>query len=50
MAIHRKDNLKAEITGSGMQVTILSGPERGDKMITVKEIFLAPGAEVPVHL
>ena len=49
MAIHRKDNLKAEITGSGMQVTNLSGPERGDKMITVKEIFLAPGAEVPVH-
>ena len=50
MAIHRKENLIADSNENGIKLTSLSGPERGDKMITVKEIFIDPGADIPVHL
>ena len=50
MAIHRKEDLKPDSKENGIIMTSLSGPERGDNMITVKEIFIEPGAEIPVHL
>ena len=50
MAIHRKEDLKPDSQENGIIMTSLSGPERGDNMITVKEIFIEPGAEIPVHL
>jgi quercetin dioxygenase-like cupin family protein len=50
MSIHRKQDLVSEKSTNGMIVTSLSGPEMGDKMITVKEILLDPGSEIPVHL
>ena len=50
MAIHRKEDLIPDSNENGITMTSLSGPERGDKMITVKELFLEPGAEIPVHL
>ena len=50
MAIHRKEDLVPDSNENGITMTSLSGPERGDKMITVKELFLEPGAEIPVHL
>ena len=50
MAIHKKENLKPDSNENGIIMTSLSGPERGDNMITVKEIFIEPGAEIPVHL
>ena len=50
MAIHKKENLISDPIENGIKRTSLSGPERGDKMITVKEISIDPGAEVPVHL
>ena len=50
MAIHKKEDLKPDSNENGIIMTSLSGPERGDNMITVKEIFIEPGAEIPVHL
>ena len=50
MAIHRKEDLKPDSNENGITITTLSGPERGDKMIKVLELFLEPGAEIPVHL
>ena len=50
MAIHRKEDLKPDSNENGITITSLSGPERGDKMIKVLELFLEPGAEIPVHL
>ena len=46
MAIHRKEDLKPDSKENGIIMTSLSGPERGDNMITVKEIFIEPGAEI----
>ena len=40
MAIHRKEDLVPDSNENGITMTSLSGPERGDKMITVKELFL----------
>ena len=50
MAIHKKKDLLPDSSENGITMTSLSGPERGDNMITVKEIFIDPGAEIPVHL
>lgn len=49
MTIHKKNTLVSDNSSNGMIMTSLSGPERGDKMITVKEIFMDPGAQIPVH-
>ena len=46
----RSQDLVPDSNENGITMTSLSGPERGDKMITVKELFLEPGAEIPVHL
>ena len=50
MAIHKKKDLLPDSSENGITMTSLSGLERGDNMITVKEIFIDPGAEIPVHL